>query len=108
MTSIADGAVCIQTSWASVPAPPSWFGELVLLTTHLRKHGMLDKIMKQVRFTRKRCGRYEVIDFLAVLFGDAISGLVGPGSVALPLGPFAFFGSVDGPTCGSAAGALSG
>ncbi len=74
MTSIADGAVCIQTSWASVPAPPSWFGELVLLTTHLRKHGMLDKIMKQVRFTRKRCGRYEVIDFLAVLFGDAISG----------------------------------
>jgi hypothetical protein len=27
-----------------------------------------------VRFTRKRFGRYEVIDFLAVLFGYAISG----------------------------------
>jgi hypothetical protein len=74
MTSIADGSVCIQTSSVSVPAPPSWLGELVLLTTHLRKHGMFEKITKQVRFTRKRFGRYEVIDFLAVLLGYAISG----------------------------------
>jgi hypothetical protein len=73
MTSIADGSVCIQTSCASIPAPPSWFGELVLLTTHLRKHGILDKINTQVRFTRKRFGRYEVIDFLAILFGYAVS-----------------------------------
>jgi hypothetical protein len=29
---------------------------------------------EQVRFARKRFGRYEVIDFLAVLFGYAISG----------------------------------
>jgi hypothetical protein len=27
MTSIADGAVIIQTSAESVPATPSWFGE---------------------------------------------------------------------------------
>jgi hypothetical protein len=74
MTSIANGSVCIQTSSESVPATPSWFGELVLLTAHLRKHGILDKINKQVRFARKRFGRYEVIDFLAVLFGYAISG----------------------------------
>jgi hypothetical protein len=74
MTSIADGAVCIQTSSESVPATPSWFGEVVLLTAHLRKHGVLSKICEQVRFARRRFGRYEVIDFLAVLFGYAISG----------------------------------
>jgi hypothetical protein len=32
------------------------------------------EINEQVRFARRRFGRYEVIDFLAVLFGYAISG----------------------------------
>lgn len=32
------------------------------------------KISEQVRFARRRFGHYEVIDFLAVLFGYAISG----------------------------------
>jgi hypothetical protein len=73
-TSIADGSVYIQTSSESVPATPSWFGEVVLLTAHLRKHGVLTKIHEQVRFARRRFGRYDVIDFLAVLFGYAISG----------------------------------
>ena len=63
MTSIIDGSVCIQTSSASVPATPSWFGEVVLLTTHLRKHGVFHKIIEQVRFARRRFGRYEVIDW---------------------------------------------
>jgi hypothetical protein len=74
MSSIADGSVIIQTSAESAPATPSWFGEVVLITTHLRQHGVLSKISEQVRFARKRFGRYEVIDFLAVLFGYAISG----------------------------------
>src|SRR6266851_862543 len=74
MTSIADGSVIIQTSSESVPSPPSWFGEVVLLAAHLRKHGILTKIDEGVRFARRRFGRYEVIDFLAVLFGYAISG----------------------------------
>jgi hypothetical protein len=74
MTSIADGAVSIQTSAESVPAPPSWFGEVVLLAAHLRRHGMLNKINEHVQFARRRFGRYEVIDFVAVLFGYAISG----------------------------------
>jgi len=76
MTSIADGSVCIQTSSASVPAPPSWFGEVVVIVSYLRKHGILTKISEQVRFARRRFGRYDVIDFLAVLFGYAISGEV--------------------------------
>jgi hypothetical protein len=46
----------------------------VLLAAHLRKHGVLSKISEGVRFARWRFGRYEVIDFLVVLFGYAISG----------------------------------
>jgi hypothetical protein len=74
MTSIADGSVRIQTSSESVPSAPSWFGEVVLIATHLRQHDVLTKIAERVRFARRRLGRYEVIDFLAVLFGYAISG----------------------------------
>ena len=36
--------------------------------------GVLSAINSQVRLARGRFGRYEVIDFLAVLFGYAISG----------------------------------
>jgi len=46
----------------------------VLISSYLQKHAVLSKINEQVRFARKRFGRYEVIDFLAVLFGYAISG----------------------------------
>jgi len=74
MTSIADGSVIIQTSSESLPSPPSWFGEVVLIAAHLRQHGVLSKISERVRFARRRFGHYEVIDFLAVLFGYAISG----------------------------------
>jgi hypothetical protein len=74
MTSIADGAVIIQTSAESAPSTPSWFGEVALIVGYLRKHGVLSKISERVRFARRRFGRYEVIDFLAVLFGYAISG----------------------------------
>jgi hypothetical protein len=74
MTSIADGSVKIQTTAESNPSPPSWFGEVVLLVAHLRQHDLLTKIAERVRFARRRFGRYDVIDFLAVLFGYAISG----------------------------------
>src|SRR3989454_6640670 len=74
MTSIADGSVNIQTTSQSNLATPCWFGEAVLLMAHLRKHGVLSKISERVRFARRRFGRNEVIDFLAVLFGYAISG----------------------------------
>ena len=74
MTSIADGSVRIQTSSECVASPPAWFGEVVLMAAHLRRHDVLTKISERVRFARRRFGRYEVIDFLAVLFGYAISG----------------------------------
>jgi len=74
MTSIADEAVIIQASSESVPSPPSWLGEVALIVGYLRKQGVLTKISEHVRFARRRLGHYEVIDFLAVLFGYAISG----------------------------------
>ena len=69
MNSIADGSVIIQTSSKSVLSTPSWFGEATLIVEHLRKQGVLSAIRERVRFTRRRFGRYEVIDFFAVLAG---------------------------------------
>ena len=74
MISIADGSVRIQTSAEAQPATPSWLGEVALVASHLQKQGILNKISERVRFARRRFGRYEVIDFVAVLFGYAISG----------------------------------
>src|SRR5260370_7459469 len=74
MTSIADSSVTIQTTSQAVPPTPCWLGEVVLIVQHLRKLGVLDAITSQVRFARRRFGHFEVLDFLAVLFGYAISG----------------------------------
>jgi hypothetical protein len=73
MTSIADGSVHIQTFVESFPSTPSWFGEVVPIVEYLRKQGILSKISERVRFARRRFGHYEVIDFVAVLFGYAVS-----------------------------------
>ena len=74
MNSMMDSAVIIQTSSHAVSSTPSWFGEVVLIIEHLRKQGVLSKLSERVRFARRRFGRDVVIDFLAVLFGYAISG----------------------------------
>jgi hypothetical protein len=74
MESIADGSIIIQTSSQSVPSTPPWFGEAALIVQYLHKHKILSAIAERVRFARRRFGQYEVIDFLAVLFGYAISG----------------------------------
>src|SRR5579884_3555092 len=74
MTEIEQATVVIQTSPDPLPAVPAWFGEVVLLSSYLRTHGVLTKISAGVRFARRRFGRYDVLDFLAVLFGYAISG----------------------------------
>ena len=74
MISIASSPVTIQTSAQSVPSTPGWMGEVTLIAHHLRKLGVLSAIAEQVRFARRRFGRYEVLDFVAVLLGYAISG----------------------------------
>jgi len=73
MNSIADGSVIVQTSADSLPCPPPWWGELVLLSQHLRKQGILTQLTEGIRFERRRFGHYELIDFLVVLFGSAVS-----------------------------------
>ena len=74
MISIADESVRIQTSAEAQAALPSWLGEMALVASHLQKQGIPNKISERVRFARRRFGRYDVLDFLAVLFGYAISG----------------------------------
>jgi hypothetical protein len=74
MISIADESVHIQTSSDSQCATPSWLGEVALVACHFRKQGILNKRGERVRFARRRFGRYDVLDFLAVLFGYALSG----------------------------------
>jgi hypothetical protein len=74
MNSIADGSVIIQTASQSEPSTPPWFGEVALTAQHLRTQGILSALSERVRFARRRFGHYDVIDFLAVLFGYAISG----------------------------------
>ena len=50
------------------------FEEVALMVKHLRQQGVLSALCERVRFRRRRFGHYEVIDFLAILFGYAISG----------------------------------
>jgi hypothetical protein len=71
---MADSPVSIQAMSRPEPSTPSWLGEVVLIVEYLRKHGLLTKISEEVRVVRRRFGHYEAIDFLAVLFGYAISG----------------------------------
>jgi hypothetical protein len=73
MTTIAYSPVKIQISVQSVPSIPTWFGEVTLLAHHLNRQKILESISEQVRFARRRFGRYEMIDFVAVLFGYAVS-----------------------------------
>jgi hypothetical protein len=73
MSSTSPPSVTIQASPEPVPAVPTWFGEVTLLAHHLNRQKILERISEQVRFARRRFGRYEVIDFLAVLSGHAVS-----------------------------------
>jgi hypothetical protein len=74
MTSIAYSLLHIQACTQSVPELPCWFGELTLIIHHMQRQGVLTAIEEQVHFARRRFGRYELIDFVAVLFGYTISG----------------------------------
>jgi hypothetical protein len=74
MGTLPHPCVDIHTTPAPQPSIPPWFAETVLIAGYLRSHGLLEALNTQVRFVRKRFGQYEVIDFLAPLFGYAISG----------------------------------
>ena len=66
--------VIIQIQPSSSPAIPTWMGEVATFAHVLTHTGMLTTIQEQVRFARTRFGTYDVIDFVAVLIGYAVSG----------------------------------
>ena len=67
-------SVSIQTEASPIPSVPAWFGEVALVAHTLTRQGVLSKISDEVRFARKRFGTFEVIDFVVVLMGYALSG----------------------------------
>lgn len=66
-------AVDVHTSPRDVPSIPPWFAEVVVLARHLTQRGLLDAICAHVRLARGRAGRYEVLDFVALLLAYAAS-----------------------------------
>ncbi len=67
-------SVNIQTAASPIASVPAWLGEVALVAHTMTRLSLLSTISERVRFARKRFGRYEVIDFLAVLIGYALSG----------------------------------
>jgi hypothetical protein len=53
---------------------PTWFGEVAIVAHVLTQFGLLKAIQERVRLARGRFGQYEVIDFVVVLIGYALSG----------------------------------
>ncbi len=74
MTACTTAPVDIHTSPHDVPSIPPWFAELILLVRHFTQRGILNAISQQVRLGRGRAGHYDVIDFVAILLGYALSG----------------------------------
>ena len=74
MATVPASLVEIHTNSADVPSIPPWFAEVTLLARHFTQRGVLDTICQHVRLTRGRAGHYDVIDFVAVLLGYALSG----------------------------------
>src|SRR5512135_1395161 len=71
---IVNPCIEVQTSAVERPSVPPWFAEVVVMVQHLASKGLLEAFAQQVRLVRGRFGNYEVIDFLALLIGYAISG----------------------------------
>src|SRR6266496_4687354 len=67
-------SVSLQTSTEPIASVPEWFGEVALIAHTMTRLGFLSEISEHVRFARKRFGRFEVIDFVVMLIGYAISG----------------------------------
>jgi hypothetical protein len=71
---ISNSCIEIQTSPVDHPSVPAWFAEVVIVAQHLATKGVLDAFVHQVPLVRSRFGRYEPLDYLALLVGYAISG----------------------------------
>ncbi len=66
-------SVHLQIASEDLPSIPSWFGEVAIVAQVFTTSGVLKNIEEQVRFARARFGTYELVDFVAVLIGYAVS-----------------------------------
>jgi hypothetical protein len=73
MTPSSPAPVDIHTSPQDVPSVPPWFAELILLVRQFTQRGILEAICQQVHLGRGRAGTDDVIDFVAILLGYAVS-----------------------------------
>ena len=78
MTAVATPAVEIHTSPHDVPSVPPWFAELTLLVRLFTQRGILEAMSQHVHLGRGRAGPYDVIDFVAILLGYAVSSEASP------------------------------
>src|SRR5215467_13173784 len=71
---ITNPCIEIHTSPVGRPSVPPWFAEVVIMAQHLTAKGLFDTFAHRVPLVRNRFGRYEPLDYLALLVGYAISG----------------------------------
>ena len=73
MSSVIASPVEIRTSPEEVPSIPPWFAAVVVLARYFTQQGYLDAISQRVRLARGRAGTFDVLDFVALLLGYALS-----------------------------------
>jgi hypothetical protein len=100
---MTDPVVHIQVDPTDTPSTPSWFGEVAVVAHALQQHGTLKAVQERVRFVRARMGKYELLDFVAMLIGYAVSGEPTFRAFCERVQPFAgafmaLFGRADFPT----------
>jgi len=71
--SMTHSSVPVQIASEDHPSVPNWFAEVAIVAQVFTTSGVLSRIEEQVRFARARFGLYELIDFVAVLIGSAVS-----------------------------------
>ena len=89
MSALVSSAVAIHAHSEMSPSVPAWFAELTVLARHFAQRGILDAIDERVRLARGRAGHYDVIDFVALLLGYAVSGEPTPETFFDRMTPFA-------------------
>jgi hypothetical protein len=67
-------SVHIQICPESAPSTPCWFAEVAIVAQILKTYGLVNLIQTKVQFARARFDQYDLIDFVAVLIGYALSG----------------------------------
>src|SRR5262249_60135133 len=74
MDALTPPPIEVRTCPDDVPSVPPWFAEVVVLARHFTQRGYLATISQHLRLARGRAGTFEVLDFVAILLGYAVSG----------------------------------